>query len=166
MKIGLAVGVANGGAGDRVMEGPPEMRATQESEQTTCSTRAFGPGNKWKSSPAKKMAVSSNPDKSTSSKSNHQISHDFAIRQHQNEDEENPFCHGFCKELSQALVASFWQTKSFSSAEAGGGNGIWRDLDVDSNQLPAPMQERSPDLTGARHEKLLGTADNVVKSRP
>jgi hypothetical protein len=167
IKIGLAMGVVNTGAGDRVMEGPPEIRATQESEQTTTySTRAFGPGNKWKSSPAKKMAVLSNLDKSTSSKSNYQISHDFVIRQYQNEDEENPFYHGFCKELSQALVASFWQTKSFGSTKAGGGNRIWRDFDVDSNQFPAPMQEYLPDLTGAYYEKLLGTTDNVVKSRP
>jgi hypothetical protein len=49
------------------------------------------------------------------SKSNYQILHDFVIRQYQNEDEENPSYHGFCKELSQALVASFWQTKSFGS---------------------------------------------------
>jgi hypothetical protein len=156
------MGVVNTGAGDRVMEGPPEIRATQESEQTTYSTRAFGPSNKWNSSPAKKMAVLSNLDKSTSSKNNYQISHDFVIRLYQNEDEENPFYHGFCKETSHAL-ASFWQTKSFGSTKAGGGNKIWRDFDVDSNQFPAPMREYLPNLTDGHYEKLLGTTDNVVK---
>jgi hypothetical protein len=143
------------------MQYAPEL-ATQESENTTYSARAFTITNKSKSSPAKKNVVSSNQDKSTTSKNNYQISHDFVIRLYQNEDEENLFYHGFSKELSHAL-ASFWQTKSYGSTKAGGGNKIWSDFDVDLNQFPTPIQEYLPDLTSAYYEKLLGSTHNVVK---
>jgi hypothetical protein len=159
LQIGLAMGVVNTAAGDAVMQNAP---MTQESQQSTYSNQAFTFTNQLKSSPAKKKVLTSNQDKSTGSKNNYSISLDFVIRLYQDEDETNPFHHGFSKEMSHAL-ATFWQTKSYGSNRAGGGDKIWNDFDLDVGRFPEPIQQYTPDLTSEYYEKLLGTDHNVIK---